>query len=356
MPNYDIYVLGESQITVSGGGQLDGITQGDGSHLAGRTITLNSGAWAPISVRDDDVDFQDNDTGQRLNGAQTVDGISFADNTIVEAEFGLVVTDGTNSWTLVGFNVNNSNPAYATIEGLAFIGGPGGFPPVGVPLSVVSTSEGPNYAATTYATPVCLVAGTQVRVAQGLCAIEEIRPGDMVQTRDHGWQPVRWVGCRRVAARAAFAPVRIAAGTLGNRRDLWVSQQHRVLLEGWQAELLFGATQVLVPAVHLVNDDTIRVVPGGAVTYVHLLFDGHEVIETEGCWTESLFVGAGAMAALLPAARDEVLALFPELADGGAAQYGETAYPVLRGFEAAMLARMVSGGGARPAAVEHDHR
>lgn len=336
MADYDIYLLDESDITISGGALLDGVSQGDGAHLAGRTITLNNNNWAPIAITDNDADFSDNDGSQTLNGAQTIGGVTYANGTQVEAEYGLVVTDGTNSWTLVGFNVNNSNPSYGTIEGLAFIGGSGGFPPVGVPLTVTSAFEGPAYLAADYATPICLVAGTRVRTATGQRPIEDLGPGDLVLTRDHGMQPVRWAGQRRVGALAGFAPVRIAKGTFGNDRDLWVSQQHRILLEGWRAELLFGESQILVSAVHLVNGHSVSLRSGGQVCYVHLLFDQHEVIETEGCWTESLFVGAGAMSALLPDAQAEILALFPELSapDHG---HGTTAHRVLKRHEADMM-------------------
>jgi hypothetical protein len=75
MADYDIWVLGESQVTISGGGQLDGVTQGDGSHLVGRTITLNTRNWSAVAVTDNDSNFEDSDnSGQRLDGAQTIDG------------------------------------------------------------------------------------------------------------------------------------------------------------------------------------------------------------------------------------------------------------------------------------------
>ena len=45
--SYDIYVLEENAITISGGVGLDGVTQGDGSHLPGQTITLNAPSCSP---------------------------------------------------------------------------------------------------------------------------------------------------------------------------------------------------------------------------------------------------------------------------------------------------------------------
>lgn len=336
MPDYDIFVLDESDITISGGAVLDGVTQGNGSHLNGAQITLNNNDWTAISITDNDPNFQDSDGSQRLNGAQEIDGTTYADNTVVEAEYGIVVSDGTNSWTLVGFNVNNSSPAFGTVEGLAFIGGPGGFPPIGVPLTVTSTFEGPNFAATDYATPICLTAGTMILTLHGERPAEEIEIGDMVLTRDAGPQPVRWIGSRTVAALAGFAPVEIAKGVLGNERSLMVSQQHRVLLDDWRAQLISGEKDVLVPAIHLVNSHSIRLRPGGTVTYVHFLFDTHQVIQTNGIWTESLLPGAHAVDALLPAARKELTSLFPELTSSEV----DPCYPIMSRREAIVWARI----------------
>ena len=344
MADYDIYVLEEDDISFSGGAQLDGVTQGDGSHLMGVDITLNTNAWQPISITDNDTNFQDSDSSQQLDGPATLNGITYGDGTVVEAEYAVVVSDGTNSWTLIGFNVNNSSPAYGTVEGLAFIGGSGGFPPVGVPLTVTSTIEGPNFVATDYATPICMAAGTFVEPPTGPRKVEQIAVGDPVLTRDHGPQPVRWHGVRRVLCRAGFAPVRFAPQAIGNTRPLLVSQQHRVLVEGWQAELLFGTCEVLVPAVHLVNADTITLIRSGEITYHHLLLDAHAVIATEGVWTESLHPGAQALKSLMPKARHELFSLFPELDADATTCAQHLAYPSLKQFEAGILRPAASGG------------
>lgn len=316
MADYTIYQLGESDLTISGGQQLDGVSQGDGTHLVGETITFNTSDWTGIDITDNDSAFEDSDTSQTLNGAQVIDGVRFADGTVVEAEYQLTVTDGTDTWTLIGFNANNSSPAYATVEGIAVVGGVGGFPPVGVPLTVTSSSEGPSYAGQTeYATPICFTTGTRIATPQGERTVEALRPGDLVETLTHGAQPVRWVGMRQVAAEGAFAPVLFhAGGPFGNRHDLKVSQRHRMLIADWRSEYYFGCDQVLASALHLVNGRDITLAPGGLVTYVHLLFDDHEVIRAEGAWSESLHPGRVALRMLDGAARAEVLALFPELA------------------------------------------
>lgn len=277
MADYSIYMLGESDMTIVGG-VLDGVTQGNGSHLIGTTITLNDPNWTEIAITDDDANFQDTDGSQVLNGAQVIDGVLYADGTVVEAEYSLTLTDGTNTYEVVAFNVNESSPSYGTVEGLAFIGPQGGFPPIGVELTVVSAQEGPSFAATEYATPICFARGVLIATAEGLRSVEALRPGDLVLTRDRGYQPLRWCHTHSYAAHGAATPVLLRAGSVGNDRDLLLSPQHKLLVNGWRAELLFGQDEVLVAAKDLVNGRSVVERPGGAVTYTHLLFDQHELI------------------------------------------------------------------------------
>ncbi len=201
----------------------------------------------------------------------------------------------------------------------------------------VSSSWVPNSTQATISSlgPPCFVAGTLILTPEGERAVEDLSPGDLVMTLDNGAQPLRWIGQRVVPARGRFAPIRFRRGALGNRRALMVSPQHRMVVGGWQAELLFGSAQVLVAAKHLVDDAAVRPVPMDQVTYVHLLFDRHEVIRAEGALTESFHPGAHILAGDAEM-RAEIGALFPEL-DGAPAECLATARPVLKGREAVLL-------------------
>lgn len=140
--------------------------------------------------------------------------------------------------------------------------------------------------------PACFVTGTRIATPDGPRRIETLAIGDPVLTRDAGAQPILWIGQRTSVADGDHAPVRIGKGALGNRADLLVSPQHRMLIDGWRAELFFGQDEVLVAAKHLVaGNDLINVQPQPTVDYMHLLLDGHQVIWAEGTPCESLDPG-----------------------------------------------------------------
>ncbi|MEM1064481.1 MAG: Hint domain-containing protein [Pseudomonadota bacterium] len=354
MPDYSIWMLEESNLSISGGRILDGVSQGDGSHLVGATIRLNSDDWLEVIIRDGgDSNFDDNDSNQRLLGAQSINGTNYASNAVVEGEYTLTLEDEATgeTYTAVSVNVRDSDPSYATVEGLSFVGPQGGFPPVGIDLRVIAASEGPGsfgqsaIPAGDYAFPVCFTPGVRIETAAGPRPIETLAPGDLIVTRDRCLRPLRWLGSTEVAPQRlveapAFRPVRINKGALGpNRpnRDLVVSQQHRILLTGWRAELLFGEAEVLTAAVHLIDGRSIRLDQrASGVTYLHLLFDRHEVIYANRLATESFFPGPQSLCALDRPARAEVLALYPELR-GPAPIFPDLARTTLRHWESALL-------------------
>ncbi|RYE40105.1 MAG: hypothetical protein EOP21_09900 [Hyphomicrobiales bacterium] len=57
-----------------------------------------------------------------------------------------------------------------------------------------------------------------------------------------------------------------------------------------------------------------RALPSDGVTYVHILFDRHEIVQSDGIWTESFQPAERTLNAMDQDARAELLALFPELA------------------------------------------
>jgi Ca2+-binding RTX toxin-like protein len=168
----------------------------------------------------------------------------------------------------------------------------------------------------------CFTPGTLISTERGEVAVEDLRLGDRVVTRDNGLQTLRWVGSKRLSladliVKPALRPVEIGAGALGHglpTRAMTVSPQHRMVIEGARAEMLFGEPEVLVAATHLTFLPGVEVKLSAAVRYVHVMFDRHEIICANGAWTESFQPAQRMLDGMDRAQADEVLALFPELA------------------------------------------
>ncbi|WP_304951118.1 Hint domain-containing protein [Sulfitobacter sp.] len=191
----------------------------------------------------------------------------------------------------------------------------------------------------------CFTAGSLIATAKGETPVEHLKAGDAVITRDHGMQKVSWVGARQLTAAELVVyphlrPVLITAGALGAgtpERDLIVSPNHRIFLSDARSMLHFGQDEVLVAAKHLVNGDTIRTFTPPSVQYVHLMFESHQLVLSDGAWTESFQPGVETLQSIGQAQRDEILALFPALSGQiGIKQYN-AARNTLKRHEARLL-------------------
>lgn len=186
--------------------------------------------------------------------------------------------------------------------------------------------------------PPCFCAGTEIITNRGSIPVEDLQIGDRVLTMDNGLQEIRWIGSTNRAAFGGSAPILFRKGALGNERDLRVSPQHRMLLNGWKVELNFGESEVLVPAKSLIGLEGVCIDEGGQVTYYHMLFDEHQVVFAEGIPSESYHPGDNSYDSFDKAAKEEILSLFPELAVNDGASYGSTARMTLSVREASYLA------------------
>lgn len=163
----------------------------------------------------------------------------------------------------------------------------------------------------------CFTPGTRIDTPNGPRLVETIAVGDLVRTRDHGAQPVVWVGRWRHDAesldlRPELRPIRIKRGALGDdlpRRGLWVSAQHRMVVGNHFAParrlLSAGWPGVKCPRRRDLG-----------VTYIHLAFAAHEIVFAEGAPCESFHVCPGALRLVAPEARASLIARFPLLSLG----------------------------------------
>lgn len=156
--------------------------------------------------------------------------------------------------------------------------------------------------------------GTLIALSDGRqVPIETLRAGTKILTRDHGPQPVRWVGRATMRALGSFAPVVITSGTLGNSGDLIVGQHHRMFLYQRSRTRLVKTAEVLVQAKHLIDGERVFLRQGGYVDYFSLIFDRHEIIYAEGIPAESLMVNEATLQHLPDEIAAEVRARFPGL-------------------------------------------
>ncbi len=184
----------------------------------------------------------------------------------------------------------------------------------------------------------CFTPGIMIATDRGEVAVEDIRPGDMVLTADNGYQPVRWTGSRSLtqldlARHPELRPVVIRKNAFGNRRTIRVSPQHAFAVLGKGREHLIRAKH----AAEAMGGQVARVDRRcEQVTYIHIMFDRHEVIFAEGAPTESFYPGPMALNALDRPALNELLMLFPSLAQvalqeqTAAGLYGTPARPYMK--------------------------
>lgn len=214
-------------------------------------------------------------------------------------------------------------------------------------MSLVSNDDGASYSTQTppdAGVIPCFVTGTTIMTRAGVRPVEALRAGDQVLTLDSGFRPLVWTGSVRVPLNRrgghALRPVEVVAlpGTAAApERPLLVSPNHRIMLTGAMCELMFGHTQVLIPAKALCGTRFARWADEfDLVTYHHLLFDRHEIVFSNGIASESFHPGEAIRQAMAPGTLDEIRAAVPGLADtvGG---FGRVVRTELRAHEAAVI-------------------
>ncbi len=259
--------------------------------------------------------------------------------TIWDYTFEITAPDGTVlRVAVIDIDFNNDDDLNDAGEDGYFLIFPDGVPDPGVNYTIggIVENDGSTPHTGLGATIVCFASDTLIDTPAGPVPVQHLSPGDTVLTRDDGPQELIWTGARRVDALGDFAPIVITAGTYGNSRDLIVSPQHRILITGWQAQLHFGAEEVLVKAKDLVDGKTVYRRDGGKVTYHHILCDAHQVVRANGAWAESFHLGPNSLPALDDGPRRELLKLFPDLGAEHPPKVA-AAHMSLKGYEAALL-------------------
>jgi Hint domain-containing protein len=309
----DVYDGSEFMVT-SGVNAGEAVTNASDSEVGDVYVFSNSATAYDLIVNDSGTGsgnsedhFEDNVTGQSVGAGSEIG--TLGDGLELESRLTFMGSDGSTVEVLI---INNTDEGSYDWSGEYFL--PLSPLTPGMDYTLIDANIDPGHFDYSDYTCVCFTRGTAIRMADGQeKPIEDLVEGDLVLTRDNGAQAVRWIGGRTARAYGHLAPIVISKGALGNHSDLIVSQQHRMLISDWRAEVMLGSHEVLVKARDLVNSDTIYRREGGVVEYFHILFDSHEVIYSEGIPSESLHINATTLDSLAKDSRAEIIELFPEI-------------------------------------------
>jgi hypothetical protein len=325
---------------------LGSANQGAGSHL-GELQIAKGAAFHEVEISDNGGRsdwLEDSTNNQVLTNHETIAGNAYTAGSAVEAEYQITLTDSAGTeykaWALEVEDGAGSN--YDNVVGLMFKAGE--VPPFGETLTVTGNLDlyklgSSNTEEFEYFNGVpCFTAGTLIDMECGPCPVQEVRKGMRILTADNGPQEVLWVGQNTLSLaelnmRPDLKPCVIQNGALGNARPLKVSPQHRLIVPSQNA---FAAARALAESPR----HRVRLAKGcRSVTYVHIFCAEHQVVSSEGMWSETLYPGPQALLAVGVRQRRELLSLFPELEDVLSAASKKEA-KIKAGFRYGELARI----------------
>jgi Ca2+-binding RTX toxin-like protein len=299
----DTLVGGKDEDSIHGGSGADRIDGGDGND----TLVGGNGNDT-ILAREGDDNLRGgagNDELYAMSGKNTLEG-GEGDDSLFSGSGSdtFVIRDGHGNDTIFGFNPATDKVAFdmnemATYQDVLNRMTQDGSDTLitfdnGDVLRFSGKSPG-QFSSSNFAYsagPVCLHAGTPILTERGNIPIEELRPDDILWTKDHGWQAIRLVVLETMVFKHRndrSKPVLIPAGALGPdspQTDLIVSPQHRIL------HVFSGSgEEVLVPAIKLVGQNGTRQMRGRKkALYLNVVMERHSIIQAAGCWVESMLV------------------------------------------------------------------
>lgn len=167
-----------------------------------------------------------------------------------------------------------------------------------------------------------LMKGTHVPSNLGWKRVETLKVGDKVLTFDHGMQPIVDIQRETLVMTEGELPddqlpLKVPAGALYNRRELWLMPEQGMLVESDAANDAMGDPYAVLPARMLSGFRGIeRGQPGDRIELTTIAFRGDQVIYVEG----GMLAYCPAPKPLVPSDGRLVPAPY-EVLDGSAARY-----------------------------------
>lgn len=174
--------------------------------------------------------------------------------------------------------------------------------------------------------------GSLVQTTMGPVAVEDLQPGDMIQTSTGEAAQLTWIGT------STFSPadvgkrtplIRIMPDSLGQsrpERSLTVGPGARILHTPANLRGLADGKQLLTPASKFVDGvNVIEVTPPTPTRLFHICLSRHAVINVDGIEMETFHPGAAAPREVSHSLRDRFISLFPRI--GHLSDFGPLAHP-----------------------------
>ncbi|ANT60642.1 type I secretion protein [Salipiger sp. CCB-MM3] len=172
--------------------------------------------------------------------------------------------------------------------------------------------------------------GTLIQTARGPIAIEDLLPGDYIET-SRGVQSVTWIGSTtyvpgvRSERSALDTLTRVTAEAYGVGRpgsDLLLGPAARMVVKNAKLRSLLGKDSVMVPVSDEADwDRIVPVTPGGAVQLYHLMVQRHATIRVGGIEMETYHPGTALSALSSENMRALFLSMFENIE--GLQDFGE---------------------------------
>jgi hypothetical protein len=172
--------------------------------------------------------------------------------------------------------------------------------------------------------------GTLISTVMGPIAVEDLIPGDLVETH-RGPQPIVWMGSTTYLPNFAGDTTSLThllrlPGIGMNQSDLLLGPAARLVVRQDRFSDLLNCAAVLAPASDYVDGDRIlRVTPPGPVQLYHFALQRHGIIRANGHELESYHPGRVSAAEIGSSVREMMQSMFTHLHDLEA--FGDLAFP-----------------------------
>lgn len=139
----------------------------------------------------------------------------------------------------------------------------------------------------------CFVTGTMIKTIHGEKAVEDLSVGDHVLTKENNYQPIKDIlhddmifGQKTPKSHDPICIQKNAFSPGVPAKDLYVSGGHGIY---FKIDKKGKSHRFLVPARLLINGKSIRRVQVRKIRYYHILLPQHDLITSDGIWSESYY-------------------------------------------------------------------